>query len=230
MKTIELRGHLAAQFGDEFRMDVTSVAEAVRALCYQLDGFEKALEEGEYRVTRVYADGDDYALGEDEISLSLGRAVGVRIEPVVGGRKSGLGKLILGIVLVGLSFIAAPLLVGAAIGQTAGITIAGVSAAKIATIGTLMIVQGASALLTPTPQSPAVADSNASHLLDATGNLVEQGNAVPVVFGECFVGSVMISTGITAEEISIVPDDDDDPVLEPEADPEEPLVIEYPGP
>ncbi len=188
MKTIKLTGRLAKEFGDEFVLDVVSPAEAVRALCALLPDFEESVRNGEYRVTRLY-DGEAIDIDEDELHLYFGQATGLCISPVVGGSKNGLGKLIIGIVLIGVAFFAAPALLagfggagGATTGAAAaeGITIAGISATKIGSFGALMALQGAAALLTPTPPATDTADANASHLIDATGNLLEQGNPVPI--------------------------------------------------
>lgn len=204
MKTIKLTGRLSKEFCDEYVLDVQSPAEAVRALCTLVDGFEDAIREGEYRVT-VLRDKADITIDEEALHLSFGDATGMRIEPVVGGAKKGLGKIILGIALIGVAFWAAPAILGMQAGaaSAAQITIGGISATKIASLGALMALQGASTLLTPTPTAPQSADQQESYLLDATGNLLEQGNPVAVVFGEAFVGSVVISAGITSDEMAI---------------------------
>lgn len=228
MKIIKLTGRLAKEFGDEFKLDVQSPAEAVRALCAMIDGFEAALREGEYRVT-ILRDDNETSIDENELHLTFGNATGLKIEPVVGGGKQGLGKIILGIVLIGVAFWAAPSMLGMSAGaaSAASITIGGVAATKIASLGAMMILQGASMLLTPTPKAPQTADQKESFMLDATGNLLEQGNPVPVVFGEAFVGSVVISAGITSDEMAI---EDEEPVVEEVVADTPSDPVEWPGP
>ena len=231
MKTIKLTGRLAKEFGDSFELDVHSPAEAVRALCALHSGFEAAVREGEYRVSRLYGT-EESVIDENELHLSFGNATGLKIEPVVGGsKKGGAGKLILGLLLLGVAFFAAPAALGLAAGTTSGVTIGGIAASKIASFGALMALQGAAMLLTPTPQAPQTADQDESFLLDATGNLVEQGNPVPVIFGEAFVGSVMISAGVSADEVATetpvpaVPEEPEDEPSQPN-----PWGSSYPGP
>ena len=240
MKVVKLKGRLAHQFGEEFNLAIDTPAEAVRALCSQLPGFEAALKEGEYRVAVLRLD-TETAIDEEALHLSFGAAEGVEIEPVVGGAKSGIGKVILGIVLLGTAFFFAPMVLGAgAAGAGAGGAAAGAGAAGAAgaatgfsaaamakQIGVMMILQGASSLLTPTPKAPQTADQKESYMLDGTGNLLEQGNPVPVVFGEAYVGSVVVSAGISSDEMAIA---DEEPVVEevPADTPSDP--VEWPGP
>lgn len=203
MKKIKLTGRLGREFGHEFDLDVRDPAEAIRALCYQIPGFEDSLKQGEYRVTRVYSDGQEIPSSDKDVFLAFGSAAGYRIDPVVGGNRRGLGKLVLGIVLIGAAFFTA----GASLTSTAALaetaTIGGVSLGvtygNIAFYGALMALQGAAALLTPTPDNSD--RTRESFLLDYTGNIGRQGTAIPIIFGETFIGSVVVSVGITAEDI-----------------------------
>jgi predicted phage tail protein len=208
LKTIRLKGRLGHEFGEVHRLAISDPAEGIRAMCHLMPNFEGALRRGQYRVSRITPD-KELAIGEEELALSFGAAKGFAIEPVVGGSKnSGLGKVILGVALISFAWWAAPLAVGASAGTgvtattTGAVTVGGISTAKIASIGSLMALQGAAALLTPTPTAPQVADQKESFMLDGTGNLLEQGNPVPIVFGEAFVGSIVVSAGITTDEMA----------------------------
>lgn len=220
MKKMILTGRLGKEFGPEFEYDAASPAELIRAFCHMLPGFEKALMQGEYRVVRMVPK-TPYDIGEHALHLSFGRATGVKIIPVVkgakgGGSSKGLGKIILGVVLVAAVFMtagAAGAFAAAAPGVAAG---AGMST-TLATAGLLshvtygflasqaamMVVGGVAQMLTPTIKDNAPSDQKESYLMDATGNLTEQGNPVPIVFGEVYTGSVVISTGIEIEELPI---------------------------
>lgn len=198
MKTITLTGRLGRLFGRKFELEISSPAEAVRALCYQIPGFEDELRKGYYRVKRVF----EYGIQEiDEalLSFQLGKAIGVRIEPVVKGSKSGgLGKIILGVALVGAAFFFSGGTLGAAAFSLAG---SSVSYGQIALVGGLLALSGASALLTPKVKSDTNnKDEVTSFLISAPSNMIEQGNPVPLVYGQTHTGSVMISAGISVEE------------------------------
>ncbi len=193
MKTIRLSGRLANKFESEYRLDVHSPAEAIRALCYQLPEFEEELKKGQYRVYRTKNGKRPNAIGEEAINLSFGSADGLRITPVAAGaKKRGLGKVILGIVLVSAAFFSG----GTALQGIAGAT--GISTSQFATFGAVMALQGISSMLTPDNEETQQEESS---LMDVTGNRMEQGQAVPLLFGEVFAGSVIISAGITSESI-----------------------------
>lgn len=210
MKTLKLTGLLAKKFGKEFHLDVESPAEAIRALCYQVPGFEDALKQGSYRVKRLVTKTSGFDIGLDAVHLNFGKSPGFVLSPVVAGsKKQGLGKIIMGIALVGAAFFFAPAAIAATAttaasgGLAATIGATGVTYGYLATTGAMMMLNGISRMLTPSVGSGSPADQQQSFMLDATGNLTEQGNPVPIVIGEVFTGSVVISTGITTEEVAI---------------------------
>jgi predicted phage tail protein len=207
MKKVILKGALSKDFGDQFELDVSSPAEAVRALCYQIEGFETALQEGSYRVEKLYANTNS-SIYADELSLAFGSAYGLQITPVIKGAKNkSLGKIILGGALIAGAFmLAGPAAVAAngaitgGMGATAGF---GITYGNIAMLGATMALQGVSAMLSPQIATPETAEQNASFLIDSTGNKVEQGNPIPVIFGEVWTGSIVVSAGISTENMPV---------------------------
>lgn len=165
-------------------------------------------------------------LGADQLDVHLGNQ-GIHLVPVcrtdspemkiqgAGGR--GGGKAIMGAVLLGAALIAAPEFAGPAsaatgeagfgmaLGETAfSIPLIGpVSYGGIAKFGFMMMLQGAASMLSSaasagdtTTQS---ADTNASYLFNGIQNTSAQGAAVPLVYGKCMTGSVLVSAGLTTE-------------------------------
>lgn len=198
MKTVTLTGRLGKKFGRNFQLDIASPAEAVRALCYQLPGFEQELKKGAYRVKRVYDRGNQ-DVDTTELSFSFGKATGVRIEPVIAGRKNGgLGKIILGVALVGAAFFFSG---GALSGAAFSIAGQSVSYGQIALIGGLMALSGVSAMLAPKVKTNTDDKEDNSFLINAPSNMIEQGHPVPLVYGfGVYCGSVMVSAGISTSE------------------------------
>ena len=198
MKTIILTGRLGKLFGTKFRLDVATPVEAIRALCYQIKGFEEEIKKGAYRVRRVFPNNSEQ-IDETLLTFKLGKAHTLRIEPVVAGAKNGgLGKIILGVVLVGAAFFFS----GGALGATAFSAFgSSVSYGQIALIGGLLALSGASAMLTPkVSDNSDDKEEPTSFLISAPQNMIEQGHPVPIVIGETFTGSVMVSAGISTEE------------------------------
>lgn len=197
MKTIILAGRLAKKFGRSFNIEVSSVNEAVKALCIMVDGFEQELRKGAYRVLRVYQNGKILSHSERDLALGFGSAVTVRIEPARIGAKSGIFNIILGVVLVGAAF----LLTGGTLAATAfsafGYSVTG---GQLALVGGLMAVSGVTGMLAAQTLKPDSLNEPSSFGINSPTNRAEQGHPVPLVYGRCFVGSVVIHQSITTED------------------------------
>lgn len=86
IRTIHLHGRLGDLFGTEHLLDVDTPAEAVRALCILIDGFQREISEGTYRVSRgSYDKGAHFR--QNELHCRLGNCPSLHIapEPVVAG-------------------------------------------------------------------------------------------------------------------------------------------------
>lgn len=188
MNTIYLHGRLKDEFGSSFDMEVADIAEALRALTSQLEGFAAAIKEGTWRVLR-----DDQEMDEESLGMSAGSA-DIHFIPAVAGRGGGGGKAILG----GALLIAATVMSG-------GI-LAAPTAMALGAVGAGIAVAGVTMMLTPTPEGPDPAKNNKdeqSFLFNGPVNVNKQGVPVPLVYGESMVGSVVISAGVHAEDIPI---------------------------
>jgi predicted phage tail protein len=206
MRTVVLHGDLAERFGSSFDLDVKSPIEAVRALIVQIRGFRQAFREGHYRVLKVRAQRPAIDLDLEAMKLRLGRAREIHIVPVIAGAASGWGKVLAGVAIIGLA-IAAPYALGfagsvtGALGTTAAF---GVSFGQIAGFGALVALSGVASLLTSAPKlagGSASQDRKDSFLFGSGENVTTQGVPVPVGFGEFITGSVVISAGLSTEEL-----------------------------
>jgi predicted phage tail protein len=208
IRTIHLHGSLKNEFGPSFRFDVSTAAEALRALNCAFPGkFVAALREGSFKLVRG-AHRTGISLDLELINqLNLG-AADLHLIPVAKGAAmsqtaKGTTKVVLGATLVGAAIfmsagtLAAPLAgMGAAVPGALGITYG-----QIAMIGLAVTLAGVSTLLT----KPAV--STASNSVSVgngnIGNAGGQGNAIPTIYGECLVGSIPISVASTVEDINV---------------------------
>lgn len=205
MKIIKLHGKLK-EFGDEIRMEVNSVAEAVRALSFQLPGFRESLKQGAYHVLR-----DTKSIPEEALLLGLGKSCTIHIIPVVMGAKGGAGKMI-GVAILGVALVAAAAVFAPAAGGfgAAAFTAMGTSVTfgQIALVGGALILSGVAGLLSPTPSvgssdyvdRETAAERN-SFLFDGATNTTEQGQAIPVIYGRIKTGSVVINSSISTTQI-----------------------------
>lgn len=212
LRTVVLHGALA-QFGDSFDLDVKSPVEAVRALIVQIKGFRQALREGHYRVLKARPERSPEELSIEELKLRLGRNNEIHIVPVIAGSASGMGKILAGVAIIGLA-IAAPYALGFAggisgalattFGGISAIGFSGISFGSVAALGAAVALSGVAQMLSPAPTlagGTASVDTKASFLFGSADNVTQQGVPVPLVFGEFVVGSVVISVGLSTEEL-----------------------------
>jgi predicted phage tail protein len=210
LREIELGGALGARFGRSFRFDVESPAEAVRALCAQLPGFERHLiESGEHGVGYAVLLDDD-CVSAEELRLPRKPAAPIRIMPVISGADSSWAVVLLGIVLIVASFWFAPAVAGAAgaAGSAAG-GAGGAAAGGVLTLAQSQLLFSLGVSLTLTGVSSMLAASarveqpnendrhRPSTFYDGPVNTLAAGHCVPVGYGRVLVGGGQISGGIS---------------------------------
>lgn len=198
MKTLNLYGSLKDKFPGEFKMDVATPGEAIRAMCIQLPGFEQEIKAGNWRVVRGPLEGND-EVNEEGLQMTLGTQNEMHLIPVIEGANSGAGMIIVGIVMIVAAFF------------TGGTSIAawGAMSTMLAGAGLGMVVGGIIASTTKMPGAGANASGNereadkASFLFDGPTNQSTQGVAVPRGYGRVLVGSIVVSAGLYAEPMAV---------------------------
>ncbi len=188
-KTIRLYGDLGQTFGSIFHLAVDSAAEAVRALCSQVDGFEKYLIDSEksnvgFRVRVANSD-----LSIDEICLKS--SGDIEIIPAIGGSNAEF-RIIVGSALIAASAILSATGVGASV------------APYLANAGVALILGGAIELLVGKPKAPDIderPENKPSYLFNGAVNTTAQGHPVPVGYGRLRVGSAVISASISTKNL-----------------------------
>lgn len=190
MRAVKLYGKLGTKFGRVHNLHVSSAAEAVRALCSILPGFERELMTSKDRGVAYSVFNGTRNLDKDELNNLTG-AREIRIAPVIlGSKKAGVMQVILGVVLIAASVFFPPL--------------AGSAYAASATmLGASMALGGVVQMLTPQQKGLSSRDSpdnGASYNFNGPVNTTAQGNPVPLLYGEMHVGSAVISAGVYAED------------------------------
>ncbi|WP_290503218.1 MULTISPECIES: tail assembly protein [unclassified Leclercia] len=194
LTTIRLYGVLGARFGRVHRLAVQTSAEAVKALCINLDGLESYL-------MNAKKNGMTFAVfrGKRNIGVNdfkgLSGDTDIRIAPVMeGAKKAGIFQTILGAVMV-----------------VAGIVVSGLSAGWAGPVGGAMISAGIGMMaggiyqmLSPQPkglQGRDDPDNKPSYAFGGAVNTLAMGNPVALLYGEREIGGAIISAGIVAEDI-----------------------------
>lgn len=198
LRTIRLYGTLGTKFGRVHRLAVASTAEAIRALSVLLPGFERELINSKDRGVGYACFLGKRNLQEDRLHDPAGQD-DIRIAPMLMGAKSGgLFAIILGAVLVYFTGGIAAGMMGA-LGEGGAMAFA----AGAASVGKMLILSGVAQMLAPQQQKLSTRDgpdNGASYNFNGPVNTTAQGNAVPLLYGEMFIGSATISAGIFAED------------------------------
>lgn len=190
MKTLHLHDRLAEEFGGPYMLDVENPREALHALAMQLPGFADRIREGEWHIFNgEIGEGND--ITEDDLDLSVGSVDDIHVMSAIsgaGGGNGGVFSIILGIVAV----VAAPFTGGLSMGFYA----AGVGLIVGGLIQMSIKIPGADTT------SSESADQRASFLFNGPKNTSVQGSTIPRGYGRCWSGSLVISAGLYAEEIT----------------------------
>lgn len=225
MKKVILRGELGKKFGRVHNFELNTPAEAIRALCANFEGFQQELcAAGERGIGYMVQIGRDAMQSLDEIDNPTGRMEAISITPVLqGAGGGGVGQIFAGIGLIAAAIVLGPIGLGV-LGATGAIAGTAGVATAIGYVGAALILGGTSQLLSPTisdspgtfgatsptrqrardsftPENNEIADNRASYIFNGAVNLTAQGNPVPILYGRMRVGSVVVSAGLSVEDI-----------------------------
>jgi len=205
LRKIKLYGELAKFVGHkEFEIKADTLAHAVSFLINNFEGIEKYMSPKHYQI-KV----GNYAVDESELCHPIGRE-DIHFIPVIIGAGRGLGKILLGATLIGFALLAP----GASLGMSgftantvipfAGPTLGATLTAFAGNIGIALVLTGVSEMLTPLPKSSdfdSAEDPRLSFSFNGLQNTSRAGTPVPIVYGEIFTGSVVISASVDTEQV-----------------------------
>lgn len=199
LRKLKLYGELAKFIGHkEFEIKVHNLPQAISFLVNNFPGVEAYMNPKLYQV-RI----GNYEISKDEIDYPIGQQ-DIHIVPVISGAGGGFGRFLTGAFLIGSSFFfpgAGLFGTTSFLGSSAGVvgisTTGALAATAIGTglsaIGAGLILSGVSEMLYPT-QTPEFEDNpQISFSFAGTQNTARAGTPVPIVYGEIFTGSVVIS-------------------------------------
>lgn len=209
-RVIKVYGKLAKHLGQRsFKAAVKTPAEAVRFLLANFPDLRNVISEGDYKVT---VGRNQLQIGSQPEQLHYPSASfeAIRIVPVVAGAGGGTGSILAGVGLIAAAILLGPVgggFLGLGANVLGGTFTLGASASlAVGAIGTALVLGGVSQLLTPTPTISQGADSandpRRSYSFSGIQNVSRQGIPVPIIYGEVFTGSIVISAGINTEEVA----------------------------
>lgn len=195
-RTIRLHGDLAREFGEVHHYIVRSAGEAVKALCANFPRFERHLIESEQQQVgyKVLINDEMIIPNPETMHHPVGERGRIDIVPVIGGAKSGFLGIVLGAALIATAIFVPGL---------------GTIGSVLFSFGTSLLLGGVTSLLAPQPKagSPSEAPENKpSYYFNGPVNTTAQGHPVPLGYGELFIGSAVVSAGITADDYTAMSD------------------------
>ena len=204
MVEVKLLGELGRRFGRSYRFAADSPKQVISALSNQLEGFKEYLVGAhENGVGFKLIDEDIDGMMYENVLMPCKRLI---IAPVISG-SGAVGRILLGVALIGLAFVsfggsvaAGSLFAGFAAGQGFAL-----GSGILFSLGLSMVFSGISSLLTPPVKlensETKIADS---FLFDRATELTTQGQPVPVLYGRFWAGSpLVISSAITTQQVPV---------------------------
>jgi predicted phage tail protein len=199
LSKIKVYGRLARFLGQRtFEAEIKTPIDTFKFLLANFPQLERHMTEQNYCVK----------VGEDEIDeTELFNPLGqqeIKIIPVATGSR-GFFRVLAGVALIAVA-IAAPaagLGLGGGSPLLFGTTGGGALAAAAGNLGIYLTLSGAAQMLTPVPKPPGVSDDPQAQNFSFSGiqNTSRAGTALPIIYGEIFTGSLVVSAGIDTVQI-----------------------------
>ncbi|PRA69269.1 phage tail protein [Pseudomonas sp. MYb187] len=188
MTIVRLYG-LLRKFGREFRLSVKTPAEAVKALCVQIPGFEKFISNARSRGLEFAIFRGSKNLQEKELGFSgTGE---IRIAPVmVGSKRGGSLQTIIGAVLVAAAYVVS-------------FTPFAAASPFLYQAGAALMIGGVIQMLSPQAKglkTSAAPENQPGYAFGSARNTTASGNPVPLCLGRRRWGGAIISAEILAED------------------------------
>lgn len=224
MTHVKLMGELGEKFGAEWISADSSMRDVLKLIDCQVEGFKEYLADCHNKnIQFSIQNGDE--LFEDEEDLWLPNLKDtVIITPVPAGSGKGLGKLIAGLLLIAAMFFlpgtASLFTTGGQAGATINMGIAGGGSMTLGTSAYTALATGGSLTLPgmlvaslgvnlalmgiAEMSAPDAGDmtSDPSYLFNGAGKNIEQGQPVPLLYGEMKIGGTPINEGFAPGSIT----------------------------
>jgi predicted phage tail protein len=191
IRTIKLYGQLR-QFGKSYQLAVRTPAEAVKALCVQIPGFERFLSNAKSRgiVFAVFRGKKNISQAELEYQ---GHGDIIIVPVIEGSKRAGVLQTIVGVALI---------VVGAVLTYASGGTATPLTSGMM-TMGAAMAFGGVIQMLSPAAKglkTSASPENTPGYAFGSAKNTTASGNPVPLCIGRRRWGGAIISAAICAED------------------------------
>ena len=200
LRKINLYGELANFVGHkEFEIKADTLSHAISFLVNNFEGIDRYMNPKYYQV-KV----GNYDIDESELAYPVGQE-DIHFIPAISGAGRGFGKILLGAALIGAAFLVpGGLSLSSGISTGFGFAKAGALAKGLVYVGASLVLSGVSDLLFPLPEPQKFSseeDPQLSFSFSGVQNTSRAGTPVPIVYGEIFTGSVVISAAIDTNQV-----------------------------
>ena len=197
MKVVKVYGALRKRLGQcRFEFDVTTPAQAIKALCVNFPGLEKWLIDSEKNGVGYRVAVSKERVTEENLAplfLPFSDREVFSITPVIAGAGRGTGQI-----LVGLGIVAAAVFI-----PGLGLGLSGSIVTKVGLAGGALVLGGIAQAISPQPSLDSTIDEAVqleSFSISNVVNTSRQGLPVPIAYGRVFVGSAVISSNLDVSQ------------------------------
>lgn len=196
---VKLLGELGRKFGRHYEFVASNPRDIISALSHQIEGFRQYLcEAHERNIAFRLVDEDPEGMSYENALMPCRQLI---IAPVIAGGGS-VGKILLGIGLIALSFVSFGAGAWAGVlgsfGTSAGAATGSVLAFKL---GGALLFSGIAELLAPSPNDNGQTES---FLFDKAAETSVQGTPIPLLYGRYLATSpALISSSVTTYQVPV---------------------------
>tara|TARA_Y100001970_G_scaffold229407_1_gene284553 strand:+ start:7346 stop:7960 length:615 start_codon:yes stop_codon:yes gene_type:complete len=201
LKTIKLYGSLKEITGyGELEAHVTNTGDCMSFLLMNWPELRGHMRDQYYQ---VLTDGNE--VGEEQLDYPFAKEI--KIVPVITGAGENFGRILLGAILIGAAVASGGTTLGlGGFSAWGGVPFAagmGGSAlwAAAGNIGLALAIGGVANILFPPSKDENESDPRVSFAFGGTPNVARAGTTHPIVYGEIFTGSTVISASVQTEEV-----------------------------
>ena len=222
MTQVKLLGELGDKFGSDWTSESNSVRDIFRLIDCQVDGLKEYLAECQAKnIGFTIQNGDDFIEDAEDLVMPVLKDT-VIITAVPAGSGKGLGKIIAGLLILGVmfftpfgaQFFTASIQGGAVTGTAAGlgggasvaalsgsaVTVTGLTnlGAAVMMLGTNLALSGIAEMTAP---DAGKGNDDESYFFNGAENNIEQGAPVPLLYGKMKIGGTPIAQGFAPGRI-----------------------------
>jgi len=195
MTQVKLLGELGKKFGSEWTSNSKSMRDIFKLIDCQVDGFKEYLQDcHEKNIGFTIQNGDDF-IDYDDLALCPIKDT-VIISAVPAGSGKGLGKILAALAIVALMIFAPTVVFTEGVGSFSAAMTEGFFASLnntglfLTSIGANLAIAGLTEMMAPDAGDMT---SDPSFLFNGADNTIEQGQPVPLLYGEMRIGGLPIS-------------------------------------